>query len=164
MSTAYVYAPYTAWALIWAGHSACSGGQQLTDIARDNTQGSALDVYVNYPTVKSVEFERVDSCCGACGNNIRHAVKVHLYALINKQCYIGTILYGHLSNPIGNSWKNLGSSWAGRVGYVVDAPGTCTCYTGDHVHVEVWGGQRLVGHNTYIYKGSTAIYKWIFGC
>ena len=164
MSVAYVYAPYTAWALVYGGHNDCSGGQKLMDLSRDNTQGLPLDVYVNYPSVKSVKFERLDNCCNICGQDIQNAVKVKLYGAINKQCYFGAILYGHLNNPIAAGWKNLGSSWAGRVGYVVNAPGNCTCYTGEHVHLEVWGGQRLVSNYAYVYKGSTPIYKWTFGC
>lgn len=76
MAYVYVYAPYTAFALVYSPHSACSGGQQPTDVSKDNSQGSSLDAYVNYPTVKSVEFVRVDNCC-ACNANTQHAVKVH---------------------------------------------------------------------------------------
>ncbi len=163
MAYAYVYSPTTAWAFHHGNNDpSCSGGGNMMDLSRDATAGHNINVYVNYPTIKSVEFQRVDSCC-PCTQNTRNAVKVHLYGQINKGCYIGTILYGHMTNPISSYWTNLSGSYAGKVGNVLGTD-ICSCYTGIHVHLEVWGGTRLPYSGQYCNQGSTAIYRWNTAC
>lgn len=172
MGTAYVYAPYSAWAKIWSGHQACSGGSLLADISKSGSAGTSIKLYVNYPTVKSVQVTRVDSCCTCANNpNTRNAVKVDLYRENNKTCYIGTILYGHLDAPVSSYWKNLTSGSVGSLGKIIATPANCnTCYSGEHVHLEVWGPAqgtvtRLVVNNQAVTGGTTPIYKWDFsGC
>jgi len=169
MGTAYVYAPYSAYAKIWAGHVACSGGSLLTDISKYGSAGTSIKLYVNYPTVKSIQFIRVDNCC-SCNDNTRHAGIVELYREANKTCYIGSILYGHLANPAASYWQNLTGGYVGVLGSIVSTPGSCSCYTGEHVHLEVWGPAqgtvtRLVTNNQSVSQGTTPIYKWDFtGC
>lgn len=167
MSAVYVYSPITAWAFHHGvNDSSCSGGGSMMDLAREAVIGHGIYVYFNYPAVKSVEFVRVDSCC-PCTQNTKNAVKVHLYGEYGKSYYIGTILYGHMTNPTNSHWINLGGNYAGKVGNVLGTD-YCWCYadpgsgTGAHVHAEVWGGSRLPSSGSYVYQGSTAIYRWYF--
>lgn len=168
MGVAYLYSPITAWAYNHGPTDRyCSIQNQMVDLSREAAAGHNIDVYVNYPSVKSVEFIRVDTCC-PCTSNTKNAVKVNLYSSYGKVGYIGAVLYGHMTNPLGSQWKNLGGNWAGSVGKVLGFD-YCYCFgdpssnTGAHVHLETWGGTRLTPSTIpYVYAGSTAIYRWYY--
>lgn len=167
MSIAYVYAPITAWTYHHGSSGGCSNGVEMMDISRDAAVGNWINLYVSYPTIKSVEFQRPDNCC-PCTQNTKNAVKVLLYGEYNKNCYLGAILYGHMTNPISPGWTNLNGNFGGQIGKVLGTD-YCWCYgnpstgTGAHVHTEVWLGTRTTYSGQYVYQGSTVIYQWAAG-
>jgi len=144
-------------------HSTCRGWSSPVDVdAVDNEQ---VVLYVN-SLVKSIRTFVENRCCSAaCGNDYRRAITVELYGQLNANCLIGSVMYGHVSNPqvTHNTVYNL----AGTSKILGNAPGgNCgTCYTGSHTHMERSGGSTVAPCCCVdTVKGSTAIYKWIGAC
>ncbi len=146
-------------------HATCKGWSSPVDI--DAYDGEEIKLYVNYPTVKSIKTLVEYECCCNDQNKYGRAIIVELYALRDAQCYIGSVLYGHIDNPqvTHNTVYNLSSS-SKRLGYAPAGAHSCggsTCYSGSHSHMERLGGQTVAPCCcTDTVKGSTPIYKFIY--
>jgi hypothetical protein len=122
-----------------------------------------LFLRVNYPTVRSVVAWVELRCCNAgCGDNFRRTITLDLYAQANAICYIGSVMYGHIVNPLvanGQTYNLTSSSL--QIGTV--PAGACGgCYTGPHSHMERLGGVSLAPCCCTAVTSSTNIYKWDF--
>jgi hypothetical protein len=151
-----------------ATHGSCNGGSSKYDI--DAGDGEAIKLRVNYPTVKSIETwvytSGAAACCEStsCASKFKRTIVVDLFSQVdaNAGSYIGTVLYGHIDNPVVSHGQVINlSSGVFTLGYA--ASGSCTgCSTGSHVHMEKWGGSA----NSYCccttVTTSNVLYSWNF--
>lgn len=139
-------------------HGTCKGWSSPVDIGGSGS----LYLRVNYPTVRSIVTWVEFKCCSSYPDDIRRTITVDLYYQQNAVCYIGSVMFGHISSPqVGNGVTyNLTSStkWIGNVptGY------TGGCYTGPHSHMERFGGSTLAPCCCQTVYTSTNIYSWAF--
>jgi len=145
-------------------HRTCNNWSSPVDIdAVDNEQ---LYLYVNTAVISIRTFVQYKCCCSH-QNDYGRVIIVELYGERDAQCYIGSVLYGHIANPqvtdgqiynLSGTSKLLGNAPAGAHNC-----GGFTCYSGSHSHMERSGGATLAPCCcTDTLKGSTAIYKWDF--
>ncbi len=125
--------------------------------------GGPGDVYlrVNYPNVASIRTTRSLSCCGGisgCPDVLKSYVTVELYGRSNGQCFIGTVGYGHIENPVSDGLHNLLS---GEFKLGTASPDhSCICSTGSHSHMEQKGGSRLALTCGQVITTSTNIFSF----
>jgi hypothetical protein len=157
--TKYCTYPYASDVCLGSGgvHGTCRGWSNPVDI------GGSGGVYlrVNYPNVSSIVTYVELRCCGtSCVDNYRRAVTVELYGRANGVCYMGSVMFGHIANPVvsNGTLYNLSSS-AKKLG---TAPsGSCGgCYTGAHSHMERSGGSVVAPCCGATVATSTNIYKF----
>ena len=140
-------------------HGTCRGWSNPVDI------GGSGNVYlrVNYPNVRRAITYIGLHCCGSasCGDNFKRTISVEVYGLNNAgYCYIGTVMYGHVSNPAvtNGGIYNLTSSIL-LLGTATT--GSCTgCSTGAHSHMERLGGSVVAPCCGATVTTSTNIYKF----
>lgn len=177
MSWAYVYAPFTGGVSQRNNgtHWPCTDGytppSPLSPIDIGAPAARIIDLFVNYPTVKSVYIYSTTNgsfeCCDTSNvnNNLRRAIRVNLYSGWNRTGYIGWALFGHVDItyqyiPIdGNG--NLSQKWVGRLGQVPNGYDQ-TCYAGTHTHMECNSSGSYYDNSWWVTAGSTPIYKWWF--
>jgi hypothetical protein len=149
-----------------SNHSTCRGWASPVDIGGSGN----LVLRVNYPTVQSIKTLIGDQCCcDPCPDEYERTVTVELYGQPNAACYIGSVMYGHVSNPQvnHNTIYNLtsGNKTLGTVpGGSCNSCAFGSCYTGAHSHMERLGGTTVAPCCCTGVTGSTNIYKWTFEC
>lgn len=147
-------------------HAECQGWSSPIDVGGD---GPNIFLYVNYPTVRSVRtYVEYECCCNELNDHGR-TITVELYAEPNLECYIGAVMFGHIADPaVGNGQTYNLTSSSLKLGEVVqddyeECGGGIVCYDGEHVHMEMSGGQEVAPCCcTSVSAGSDSIYKWDF--
>lgn len=172
MAIARIYAPLTGYvsntdpfACCSCNHTACSGGQYLTDIGA--AQYATLYLHAN-GEIRSFFVEHQFTCAPNCADDLRRAVKIRLYNSLNYCCEIGWIVFGHVKNALATGGYNYTPSGI-VIGNVPPNPGNCSNYTGSHSHMEAktYSGVTLtrgstIACNNQVVKGSTTVYNWSF--
>lgn len=139
-----------------ASHGSCSGGSSRVDIGGSGT------LYLRATNVKSFIPRISLACCGgtSCGDNFKRVIKIELYGKANGVCYIGAVLYGHVTSPtVSNAtvYNLSGTSYA--IGSVTT--GSCSnCSTGAHSHMERFGGSVVAPCCGLSVSSSTVIYRF----
>lgn len=178
MALAYVYAPFSGTVTQGAVSThcpctdcspscGCASTYEPVDIA--TSAGVSINLYVNYPTVRSISYDMTTTdpfeCCdGNSDANLKRAVKVHLYGAVNYCCYIGWVLFGHI-NLSGFSLVNgnIAANYCGQLGTVLSAPNPpISCYSGPHEHMEASTSGVLLRSSGTVTGGTTALYQWSF--
>jgi hypothetical protein len=139
-------------------HGRCRGWSSPVDIGGSGS----LYLRVNYPNVRSVvTYVELRCCAGTtCGNNFKRTITVELYGRVDGLCYIGSVMYGHVSSPAVSNGEtyNLtsGSLLLGTV-----TSGSCSgCSTGPHSHMERSGGSVVAPCCGAAVSTSTNIYRF----
>jgi hypothetical protein len=164
MPTVSVYAPFggsipggRSCYCMGGWHSPCNGSDPF-----DISKASGTSVLFRLSSaglgyVRSIVTTRdLNQCCGVdgsllgtIGTPVKRVVQVDMFSLPGGGgSYIGTVFYGHLSNPIPNDTYDL-STTTKLIGSVVAKSGSCNaddqgdcwdCYRSNHVHMEQANG------------------------
>lgn len=185
MPYAYVYAPFSGWVTQRdsADHcpcydyGSCGSDMQPIDIGPSGTQPYYINLYLNYPTVKSIAIYTYTGnpyeCCDSrpVSNNLKRAIRVSLYSNWNRSGYVGWVLFGHVNLsgqylPNVDANGNISQKWVGRLGKVVTNetdPSEPSCYDGSHIHMECISPGVYYDSSSSMSQGSSRVYKFWLG-
>ncbi len=139
-----------------AVHYGCNSGSSRVDI-----EGSGA-LYLRATNVKSFIPRIGYYCCSStgCANDYKRTIKIELYGKQNAVCYIGAVLFGHVTSPTVSDGViyNL-TTTAYQIGSVTT--GSCSgCSSGAHSHMERFGGSVVAPCCGTSVSSSTPIYRF----
>jgi len=167
MPYVYVYAPVTG--QNWGQTYYCSTGGLHTVVSVlggccpidiSGSAGNSLYFYGS-SLIQSIRTRRVSGVCRVDPAPWTDGVVVDFFGDLNAHCYIGSVGYGHVSNRISDGVYNTNIKKIGTL----PPDCNCGCSRGVHVHIQFTGGNpRSFSCYQWLYRGSTWICRWYWGC
>lgn len=175
----YVYAPYSG--QNWGQATYCSGGAAHTIVGGSGwanpidigggSDGTALKFYAS-GLVRSIRTTKIPYICANQGlTPWTNGVLVDMYLDLSGTQYLGSLIYGHVKERIGDNLYSSGL-WGKQIGKLppdLCASGQCNCAIttccseGIHVHMERKGPVVAVNAFTCwasLTAGSTWLYNF----
>jgi len=151
--TINVYSPRSGTRFCPFDHLTCPNGSDPIDI-----MGTGNLVF-RATNVKSFSVYR--SLCGGsdCNTELRTLMQINLFGRQNQECFIGSVRYLHIKNPIyanGHAQNYNGESL--KIGEV--PTDSCSTYNGYHSHMERFRGQLVAPGCNQSLSLNTLVYRF----